>query len=176
MKPPALCWVLVLVATLALCPLRTMAQAGAEYATATSAVGSLGAKLGSALGAATKQTTQTVQKGVVQPTAQKNLAKLTPANPGATQKADGEKATRSGPSTVQIDSTPSGAEVSVDNVVLAHTPASLTLAKGIHVIEIRHDGFVSWQKTILLAGGEKISLDPALKDPKAASSLFTVHR
>jgi flagellar hook protein FlgE len=169
-------WILVLAATLAVFPPRLQAQAAAEYATTTSAIGSLGAKVSSALGAATKQATQTAQKGVTQPTLQKNAAKPTPANPNASATALADKATTSSVSTVRFDSTPSGAAVSVDNVVVAHTPATLTLPKGIHVIEMKHDGYAPWQNTILLAGGEKLSLNPALKDPKAFSPIFTVHR
>ena len=176
MKPPVRLWVLVLAAMMALCPLRMRAQAAAEYAATTSAIGTLGAKVSSALGTATKQSTQTVQKSVTQPALQKKSVKPTSANPNAGGKPLADKATTSSVSTVQFDSTPAGAAISVDNVVLAHTPARLTLPKGIHVIEIRHDGYAPWQNTILLAGGEKLTLNPALKDFKASSPIFTVHR
>jgi hypothetical protein len=152
------------------------AQAAAEYAITTGAIGTLGAKAASTLGGATKQATQTGQKGIPQPTVQKNVPKPTPPNLDANRKAVAEKAIKSGVSTVQIDSTPSGALISVDNIALAHTPASLTLSKGIHVIELRHDGYISWQKAVLLAGDEKLSLNPALKDPKTSSPIFTVQR
>lgn len=176
MKPYALRWLPALVAILALCPLRMQAQAAAEYATTTNGIGTLGAKVGSMIGAAAKQTTQTAQKGIPQPSVQKNAPQPAPANLDAKGKAGAEKAATSGVSTVQIDSTPTGALISVDNTALGHTPASLTLPKGIHVIEIKHDGFTSWQKTILLAGGEKLSLSPALRDPKTSPPIFTVQR
>jgi hypothetical protein len=149
------------------------AQGAAEYGITTGAVGTLGTKVASALGGVTKPVTQTVQKGIPTPT---------PPNLDANRKAVAGKATKSGASTVsgvstvQIDSTPSGASISVDNIVLAHTPANLTLPKGIHVIELSHDGYISWQKAILLTEGEKLSLNPALKDPKTSSPMFTVRR
>jgi hypothetical protein len=169
MKPYAFCWVLVLVATLALCPLRMQAQAAAEYAITTSAVGTLGTKIGSALGGATKQITQTVQKDIPKPTPP-NLD----AHPKAAAEKTTEKTTKSGVSTVHIDSTPSGALIFVDNVALGRTPASLTLPKGIHAIEVRHDGYNSWHQTILLSEGENLLLNPALKDPKTSPPIFTV--
>lgn len=179
MKPYTLCWVLALVVTLALCPRRMQAQAAAEYAITTSAVGTLGAKIGSALGAATKQITQTVQKDTPKPISPnldahpKAAAEKTTAK--TTEKTT-ERTTKSGVSTVHIDSTPSGALILVDTVALGHTPASLTLPKGIHAIEVRHDGYVSWHQAILLSEGETLSLDPALKDPKTSPPLFTFRR
>src|ERR1019366_8056326 len=167
MKPYSLRWVLVLVATLAMCPLRMQAQAAVEYAITTNAVGTLGAKVGSALGGATKQATQSVQKDVPKPT---------PPNLDANRKAVAAKARKSGASTVRIDSTPSGALISVDNIALAHTPTSLTLPKGKHVIELRHGGYISWQKAIVLAEGEKLSLNPALEDPKTSPMIISIQR
>jgi hypothetical protein len=79
-------------------------------------------------------------------------------------------------STVHIDSTPSGALILVDNIALGPTPAGLTLPKGIHAIEVRHDGYIAWHQAILLSEGESLSLNPALKDPKTSPPLFTVQR
>ena len=176
MKPYTLCWVLALVATLALYPHRMQAQAAAEYAITTSAVGTLGAKIGSALGAATKQMTQTVQKDIPKPISPNPNAHPKAAAEKKTTEKTTERTTKSGVSTVHIDSTPSGALILVDTVALGHTPASLTLPKGIHAIEVRHDGYVSWHQAILLSEGESLSLDPALKDPKTSPPLFTVQR
>lgn len=188
MKPHVLGWMLVLIAILALCPLRLQAQGAAEYATTTSAVGALGAKIGSALGGATKQVTPTLQQVLPSPTSPHPNANRKPAAGKAVagklvaEKETAGKATQSGAGTasgvsmVQIDSTPAGASISIDNVALGHTPASLTLSKGIHVIELSHDGYIAWQKTILLTGGEKLSLNAELKDPKTSRPLFTVQR
>lgn len=167
MKPSARCWTMAFVAFLALCPLRAQAQGLAEYSTALGAIGNVGAQASSALGTATKQAAQTVQK---------NISNPTPANLDAHRKTLTGKATKNGASTVHIDSTPSGALVSVDNLAVAHTPAHLTLPKGIHVIQVSHDGYISWQKSVLLGEGEKLSLNPALKDVKTSKPIFTVQR
>jgi hypothetical protein len=171
MKPFALGCVVVLVEVLTLCPAHVHAQGAAEYGVTTSAVGTLGTKVGSALGSvlggANKQASQTVLKAPLNP------APSTPqAKPGGTL----DKAAKTGPNTVHLDSTPSGASIYIDNVATGKTPADVTLAKGIHAIELRHEGFTSWQKTILLTEGEKLSFSPALKDPKTSHPMFTVQR
>ena len=175
MKPYILRWVVVLVATLVLCPLRMQAQAAAEYAITTSAVGTLGAKIGSALGAVAKQVPQTVQKDIPKPPSPNLDAQPKAAAEKTTEKTT-EKITKTGVNTVHINSTPSGASIFVDNVALGHTPASLNLPKGIHAIEVRHDGYIAWHQAILLSEGESLSLNPTLKDPKTSPPLFTVQR
>ena len=171
MKQPAICCFLVLVGTMALCPPRARGQGAAEYGAATSAVGTLGTKIGSAigsaLGGANKQASQTVLKGPLSPAL---------STPDPNRKDNSPKVAKSGPNSVHLESTPTGAAIYVDSVVSGHTPADLTLAKGIHVIELRHEGFTSWQKTLLLTEGEKVSLNPALKDPKSSHPMFTVQR
>jgi hypothetical protein len=171
MKGFALCCVVVLIETLALCPVRARAQAAAEYGVTTSAVGTLGTKigsaLGSALGGANKQASQTVLKAPLSPA---------PSTPAAKPKGTVDKSAKTGPNTLHLDSTPSAASIYIDNVASGQTPANVTLAKGIHVIELRHQGFTSWQKTILLTEGEKLSFSPALKDPKTSHPMFTVQR
>ena len=183
MRRYTLRWMLVLIVILALCPLRLQAQGAAEYGIATSAAGTLGAKISSALGGATKQVTPTLQQVLPNPTPANHVpnpkrvaGKVASGQKGAAKATQGGAGTASGVSTVQIDSAPSGASISIDSVALGHTPARLTLSKGIHVIELSHDGFTSWQKTILLGDGEKLSLNAALKDPKTSRPLFTVQR
>jgi len=151
------------------------AQAAVEYAITTSAVGTLGAKIGSALGAAAKQVPQTVQKEIPNP-ASPNLNARSKAAAEKTSEKTTEKITKSGVSTVHINSAPAGALIFVDNVALGYTPASLNLPKGIHAIEVRHDGYIAWHQAILLSEGESLSLNPALKDPKTSPPLFTVQR
>ena len=190
MRPFVLLWGLVMVAAMAICPMDLLAQGAAEYGITTSVTGALGAKIGSALGGAIKQATPTLQPVLPNPQSpnpnpnanRKPAAGKAVAGKMVAEKEAAGKATQvgastvSGVSTVQIDSTPAGAAILIDNVALGHTPASLTLSKGIHVIEVRYDGFTSWQETILVTGGEKLSLNAALKDPKTSRPLFTVQR
>jgi hypothetical protein len=186
MKPFALLLGLVLVVTLAFCPTRMQAQGVVEYGVATSAVGTLGAKIGAAIGGVTKQVTPTLQQQIPNPnpSPQSHAAARKPVagkvgakkDAAAAPEKDEVSPAANGPSTVQFDSTPSGAEISVDNVVLGHTPATLTLAKGIHAVQLTHDGYTSWQKTLLVGEGEKLSFNPALKDQKTSTPLFTVQR
>lgn len=166
-----LCFLVLLIVLFTLCPRRVHAQGVVEYGAATSAAGSLGAKLGTALGSAlngaSKQTTQTVIKEAPAAPSQKVSAnhRESPIKPAKT-----------GPASVLVQSTPPGAAVLVDNVPHGQTPTTLSLAKGIHVIQVSHDGFDSWQQTVLLTEGENLSLKPVLKDPKKSTPRFTVQR
>jgi hypothetical protein len=157
------------------------AQGAVEYGITTSAVGTLGAKIGSALGSglsgAAKQVSPILQQAFPNPMLPNPVTNRQASVGGPTAvKPVAGKATKGGTSFVQIDSSPSGAAILVDNVALGRTPATLTLAKGIHDIGLIHDGYTSWQKTILLTGGEKLLLNPALKNPKTSSPMFTVQR
>lgn len=188
MKRYRLQWMPALAAVLVLCPMRLQAQGAAEYGITTSVTGALGAKIGSALGGAIKQATPTLQQVLPNPQSPNPNANRKPAagkavagkmvaeKEPAGKATPGGGSTASGVSMVQIDSTPAGAAILIDNVTFGHTPASLTLSKGIHVIELSHDGLTSWQKTILLGDGEKLSLNATLKDPKTSRPLFTVQR
>jgi hypothetical protein len=166
-----LSFLLTFAAPLMLCPRVVHAQGVVEYGVATSAVGSLGAKLGSALGSAlnnaSTQTTETVIKNAPSAPSQK----LSP-----TDKVLPAKPPKTGPASVLIESNPPGAAVLIDGVAHGETPATLSLAKGIHVIQVSHDGFDSWQQTLLLSEGENLSLKPVLKDPKISLPRFTVQR
>ena len=166
-----LCLLLLLVAMFTLCPRRVHAQGAVEYGAATSAAGSLGAKLGSALGSAlnsaSKQTTQTVIKQAPAASSER---------PGPTHRNSTAQPAKTGPAQVLIESTPAGAAIFVDGALMGKTPATLSLAKGIHNIQVTHDGYAPWQKTLLLSEGEPLSLKPVLMDPKKSQPRFTVQR
>jgi hypothetical protein len=164
-------YLVLLMAMFTLGSSRAHAQGAVEYGAATSVAGSLGAKLGSALGSAlnnvSNQTTQTVIRNAPVGTSQKlnSSAKHSPNVPAKT-----------GPASVRIESTPPGATVMVDSLPHGQTPTQLSLAKGLHVIQVSRDGFESWQQTLLLSEGENLSLKPILKDPKKSMPRFTVQR
>ncbi len=161
----------LLTAMFTLCPGRAHAQGAVEYGAATSAAGSLGAKLGSALGSAlnnaSNQTTQTVIKNAPVTSSQKS---------SAAHKTSSTQPLRTGPARVNIESTPAGAAILVDGNPRGITPATLSLARGLHNIQVSHDGLESWQQTLLLSEGENLSLKPILKDPKKSAPRFTVQR
>ncbi len=63
------------------------------------------------------------------------------------------KSLESALSTVDIKSTPDGAEITVDDKFMGSTPSSLRLAVGDHKIKLGKSGFKTWERTMTVSGG-----------------------
>jgi PEGA domain-containing protein len=65
-------------------------------------------------------------------------------------------------STVEIKSTPEGAEITVDDKFMGSTPSSLRLAVGDHKIKLGKSGFKTWERTMTVSGGATATVDATL--------------
>jgi hypothetical protein len=74
-------------------------------------------------------------------------------------------ATGAGPSlsSVDIKSTPDGADITVDERFMGNTPSSLRLAAGDHKIKLEKVGFKPWEKTLTVVGGESAMVNASLQ-------------
>ncbi len=84
----------------------------------------------------------------------------TTADPAATQNRKGLDAALS---TVDIKSTPEGAEITVDEKFMGSTPSSLRLAVGDHKIKLGKSGFKSWERTMTVSAGATATVDATLE-------------
>jgi hypothetical protein len=66
-------------------------------------------------------------------------------------------------STVDIKSTPDGAEITVDDKFMGNTPSSLRLASGDHKIKLQKSGFKTWERTMTVSVGATATLDATLE-------------
>ena len=66
-------------------------------------------------------------------------------------------------STVEVKSTPDGAEITVDEKFMGSTPSSLRLTAGDHKIKIEKAGFKTWERTLTVSAGETATVDPTLE-------------
>ncbi len=66
-------------------------------------------------------------------------------------------------STVEIKSTPAGAEITVDDKFMGSTPSSLRLAAGEHKIKLEKSGFEIWERTLTVGAGATATIDPTLE-------------
>jgi hypothetical protein len=66
-------------------------------------------------------------------------------------------------STVDIKSTPDGAEITVDEKFVGSTPSSLRLAAGDHKIKLEKSGFKTWERTLTVGVGATTTLDATLE-------------
>jgi hypothetical protein len=70
----------------------------------------------------------------------------------------------SGPTgTIDVESTPAGADVELDHEPAGKTPTTLTMTRGIHDITVSRNGFLDWHKTMFM--GETNSHINAVLEP-----------
>ena len=66
-------------------------------------------------------------------------------------------------STVDIKSTPDGAEITVDDKFMGSTPSSLRLAVGDHKIKLGKSGFKTWERTMTVSAGATATVNATLE-------------
>ena len=62
---------------------------------------------------------------------------------------------------LDISSTPPGADIEVDGKFVGSTPSSITVAPGNHTVDVKKNGFSTWERKITLSSGH-ISLSAEL--------------
>ncbi|MFZ3333566.1 MAG: PDZ domain-containing protein [Candidatus Acidiferrales bacterium] len=78
--------------------------------------------------------------------------------------------------TVSISSSPTDAEISVDQNFVGNTPSSITVLAGKHLISVTKQGYKDWDREITLSGGTvSLSADlvPGVASPAPALSATT---
>jgi hydrogenase maturation factor len=65
--------------------------------------------------------------------------------------------------TVNINSTPTGADILIDAKFVGNTPSSLQLSAGEHTIVIEKAGYKSWQRTMAVATRGSANIDATLE-------------
>src|SRR5512137_1940070 len=74
---------------------------------------------------------------------------------------------------VEVSSTPQGAEVYLDNVYKGTTPVTIIEQPGSHILELRLRDHQSWSKSIQIVGGTKVYMDTTLAPVPVLTSLQT---
>ena len=69
--------------------------------------------------------------------------------------------------TLNINSTPPGADILVDDLFLGNTPASVPVSLGSHKISIEYTGYRAWERNMKVYDG--MSINPVLEKNKAPS-------
>jgi hypothetical protein len=73
------------------------------------------------------------------------------------------------PSSVRFNSSPAGADITVDGKYMGSTPSTLQLAPGSYVVVIQQAGYTLWQRTLGVTSGEQVSVDATLEKTPTAS-------
>lgn len=65
-------------------------------------------------------------------------------------------------SSIEVKSTPSGADITVDDKYVGDTPSTLKLAAGDHKVKVEKSGFKIWEKTLTVSAGTFVTVNPTL--------------
>jgi hypothetical protein len=65
-------------------------------------------------------------------------------------------------SSVDVKSTPDGAEITVDDKYMGSTPSTLKLSPGDHKIKLEKSGFKSWERTLAVGAGGTANVNATL--------------
>src|SRR5215472_5490773 len=65
-------------------------------------------------------------------------------------------------SSVEVKSTPDGADITVDDKYMGSTPSTLKLAAGDHKIKLEKSGFRTWERTLTVSSGATATVNPTL--------------
>ena len=66
-------------------------------------------------------------------------------------------------SSVEVKSTPDGADITVDDKYMGSTPSTLKLAAGDHKIKLEKSGFRTWERTLTVSSGASATINPTLQ-------------
>jgi hypothetical protein len=65
--------------------------------------------------------------------------------------------------TVDVKSSPDGAEITVDDKYMGSTPSTLKLPAGDHKLRVEKTGFKSWERTLTVSAGATATVNPTLE-------------
>jgi PEGA domain-containing protein len=77
----------------------------------------------------------------------------------ATQSANGSDPVLS---SVEVKSTPDGADITVDEKYMGSTPSTLKLAAGDHKVKLEKSGFKTWERTLTVTAGTTATVNATL--------------
>jgi len=63
---------------------------------------------------------------------------------------------------VNVKSTPDGADITIDGKFLGSTPSKLQLTEGSHTIVVEQTGYTAWQRTVTISPGNDININAVL--------------
>lgn len=91
-----------------------------------------------------------------------DIAKFQPTAP-VPQQPSATVNVNSSSAKLQIDSTPSGADIEIDGSFVGNTPSEVQLAEGDHKVVIRKPGFKNWEREIKSGAGSSVHLAAELE-------------
>jgi len=91
-----------------------------------------------------------------------DLAKFQPAVP-AQQVAATPVATVATSAKIQLESSPSGADIELDGSFVGNTPSDVQVAEGDHTVTVKKAGFKDWERKMKISAGSSVHLSAELE-------------
>jgi len=75
-------------------------------------------------------------------------------NPAPTRQSGAPSASSTiAPASLNIDSSPAGADIEIDGAFVGNTPSTVSVGRGSHQITLKKKGFMEWSKALSVTGG-----------------------
>jgi general secretion pathway protein A len=75
-------------------------------------------------------------------------------NPAPTRQSGAPSASSTtAPASLNIDSSPAGADIEIDGAFVGNTPSTVSVGRGSHQITLKRKGFMEWSKALSVTGG-----------------------
>ena len=87
----------------------------------------------------------------------------TPTTPSEVANGNTTSAAQPASAKLQIDSTPSGADIEVDASFVGNTPSEVQLPEGDHTIVIKKSGFKNWERKLKSRAGSSVHIGAELE-------------
>ena len=87
------------------------------------------------------------------------------ASPSVATQTNGNSSPNADPalSSVDVKSTPDGADITVDEKYMGSTPSTLKLTPGDHKIKLEKSGFKTWERTLTVGAGATANINATLE-------------
>jgi len=91
-----------------------------------------------------------------------DIAKFQAASPTNTV-ASNSSGEGSAFASVQLDSSPPGADIELDGNFVGNTPSDVQVAEGSHTVTVKKSGFKDWERKLKVSGGSSVHLNAELE-------------
>ena len=95
-----------------------------------------------------------------------DIAKFQAASPTNTV-ASNSSGEGSAFASVQLDSSPPGADIELDGNFVGNTPSDVQVAEGSHTVTVKKSGFKDWERKLKVSGGSSVHLNAELEKAKS---------
>jgi hypothetical protein len=92
-----------------------------------------------------------------------DITKFQQATNRASQAQPSQVAGSPGPTRLQLESNPSGADIEIDGNFVGNTPSDVQVSEGDHAVTVKKAGFKNWERRLKVTAGSSVHLNAELE-------------